>query len=457
MKQKLLKLLLLVLLFATGIDAQNVHFPLHTPNNNYSVGKDTSTIEILVYTWDTTLRSIQKQVNASNQQFRAFIQNYQTYLDSERSALYPQMKKGKLTAFNYQPYFNNKRQTLIGLYNNFTKNNRKTPKRLFPSYVAPTCDSACTNLNFISGDFTGWYGYYEVNNSGFANFNFTGINGGYLGAINKACYDPNTNSYQMRITTGANDYLLQNYCNILMSQVSPWGVGTSVMLGDSTIPNSGMAILSQKFQVTAQSNSITYAYAILIENPPSHSYYEQPFFSVTLFDSSGDTISNCGKYCVSSGPGLPGFKGVWYSPDADTVYWRNWTQVNVPLDKYIGQCVTIQFLVADCSLGGHFGYAYVDASCDKFSIKPSSPAGLICKNHGTITLSGPFGGSAYIWSGPGIVGSDTTQIITVDSAGKYTLILTPVTGDLCKDTLHYTVPGLDSLSASAAVKTPIVC
>src|SRR6185312_7171919 len=48
-------------------------------------------------------------------------------------------------------------------------------------------------------------------------------------------------------------------------------------------------------------------------------------------------------------------------------------------------------------------------------------------------------------------------IITVDSAGKYTLILTPVTGDLCKDTLHYTVPGLDSLSASAAVKTPIVC
>ncbi len=460
MKQKLLKLLLPAILFVAGINAQNIRFPLRNQNNSYSAGKDTSTIEALVYTWDTTLISVQKQVNASNQEFKAFVQNYQTYLDSERSAIYPQIKKGKLSSSNFQPYFNNKRQVLVALYNTFSnnkKNNRQTPKRLFPSYVAPTCDSACTNMNFLTGDFTGWYGYYEVNSSGFGNFNFTGINGGYLGAVNKACYDPNTSSYQMHVTTGGNDYLLQTYARISMPQVSPWGVGTSVMLGDSTGINSGMAILSQKFQVTALNNSVTYAYAILIENPASHSYYEQPFFSVTLFDSSGDTISNCGKYFVSSGPGLPGFKGIWYSPEADTVYWRDWTQVNVPLDKYIGQCVTIQFLVADCSLGGHFGYAYVDASCDKFSIKPSSPTGLICKNHGTITLSGPFGGSAYIWSGPGIVGSDTTQVITVDSAGKYVLILTPVTGDLCKDTIYYTVPGFDSLTATAAVKTPITC
>src|SRR6185312_4802972 len=162
---------------------------------------------------------------------------------------------------------------------------------------------------------------------------------------------------------------------------------------------------------------------------------------------------------VSAGPGLPGFKGVWYSPEGDTVYWRDWTQVNVPLNKYVGQCVTIQFMVGDCSLGGHFGYAYVDASCEQFSIKASSPTGIICGRHGTVVLSGPFGASAYRWSGPkgGIISSDTIGNITVDSAGQYTLILTPVTGDLCQDTLHYTVKGLDSLVASAAVNSPIAC
>ncbi len=461
MKQKLLILLLPAFLYITGINAQNVRFPLYNPNGNNTGVKDQNTTESLVYSWDSTLGSVQKQVNASNQNFNAFIQNYQTYLDSERSAIYPQVKKGKLNTSNFQPYINNKKLALVELYNNFSnnKNNLKTPKRLFPTYNAPTCDSACTNMNFITGDFTGWYGYYEVNSSGVNNFNFTGITGGYLGAVNKACFDPNTSSYQMHITTGGNDYLLQTYARISMSQVSPWGFGNSVMLGDSTIPNSGMAILSQKFQVTAVTNSITYAYAILIENPSSHSYHEQPFFSVTLFDSSGDTISNCGKYFVSAGPGLPGFKGIWYSPEGDTVYWRNWTQVNVPLDKYVGQCVTIQFMVGDCSLGGHFGYAYVDASCEQFSIKASSPTGIICGRHGTVTLSGPFGASAYQWSGPkgGILSSDTIENITVDSAGQYTLILTPVTGDLCQDTLHYTVKGLDSLVATAAVNSHIAC
>jgi gliding motility-associated-like protein len=133
--------------------------------------------------------------------------------------------------------------------------------------------------------------------------------------------------------------------------------------------------------------------------------------------------------------------------------------VNVPLTSYVGQCVTIRFTVSDCSLGGHCGYAYVDASCSQFAITASSPSGIICGKHGYITLSGPAGEKAYVWSGPsgGIISNDTLQNINVDSLGKYKLIITPLTGALCKDTLYYTVKGRDTISNSAAVTATINC
>src|SRR6185312_9299804 len=136
-----------------------------------------------------------------------------------------------------------------------------------------------------------------------------------------------------------------------------------------------------------------------------------------------------------------------------------WTQVNVPLTSYVGQCVTIQFEVSDCQPGGHFGYAYVDASCSEFAITANTP-GVICGKNGYLTLTGPVGEKAYLWSGPkgGIIGSDTLQNINVDSLGKYKLVITPVTGSLCKDTLFYVVKSRDTIKMNTpAVVSSIAC
>src|SRR6185312_5501174 len=108
--------------------------------------------------------------------------------------------------------------------------------------------------------------------------------------------------------------------------------------------------------------------------------------------------------------------------------------VNVPLKHYLGQCVTVVFEVGDCALGGHFGYAYIDASCAPLAIQPTS---YVFCGQDSIILTGPSGESKYKWTGPtkGIISNDTLRNVIIDSAGTYTVVVTPFTGASCNDTL----------------------
>jgi len=212
------------------------------------------------------------------------------------------------------------------------------------------------------------------------------------------------------------------------------------MLGDSDFIGSGVAILSKTFLVTPSNANLTYQYAVFLQNP-SHPYWEQPFFQVTVLDDLGDTIPNCGVNNVVSGPGIHGFDSVNYGRfgGPSKTYYRPWTMVMVPLKNYIGKCVTLIFELGDCSLNAHFGYAYIDASCSSLRIESSSPT--FCGQK-IISLTAPPGASSYTWSGPagGIVGSNTSQTIKIDSAGTYTVVMVSSSGITCSDTLTINVP-----------------
>jgi gliding motility-associated-like protein len=334
-------------------------------------------------------------------------------------------------------------------------------KKEFPSSVAEfehpprrvgvvnPCDSAgCTNMGFDDGTFNTWYGYYQTNSSTGTAHVFTGVTPSFLGPVTEACNDGPcmalmnsayaaglTSDYQLSITSSGNDAMIPS-----ISRVTPFGGKHSAMLGDSDLIEYGSVGLTKTFYVTAANANLTYQYAIILQNPASHTYYTQPFFTVAVLDELGDTIPNCGVYNVVSGPGLPGFKDTSIGKYlVATTYYRPWTIVNLSLKHYIHQCVTIIFQVADCGQGGHFGYAYVSASCQPYGVIASSPA--LCGQK-TITLTAPPGGTSYTWTGPpgsSIVGSNTTQVITVDSAGTYQVIETPVTGVACNDTIQFTV------------------
>ncbi|HTA83765.1 MAG TPA: PKD domain-containing protein, partial [Bacteroidia bacterium] len=399
--------------------------------------------------WKTTMGHLRRKLSLSKDDFQTFVRFNKARIDSDKINFLRKIVAGKVTASNVDGYMAAQESQYVYLYKQFEE-----IKKEYPSSVdefsakelhkpLATCNPGCTNIDFENGTLSGWNAYYATNNSPgtgpTSSFDITGVTGGACGpGVTGAANDPNTNTgggndYQVEIMTGGNDPLAPS-----VPRVSPFGGKYSVRVGDSTNPNQGVAILNQTFMVTAANTNFTYQYAVFLENP-NHPYYEQPFFNVALLDQNGDTIPHCGSYNVVSQSGIDGFKSVYYPSDGDSVYYKNWTVVFASLKAYIGQCVTIQFEAVDCALGGHFGYAYVDASCSSLGLITSSPA--LCGQK-YISLTAPPGGAQYLWSGPtnGIVGTDTTQTIKVDSAGNYQVIVTPVTGKFCADTITINIP-----------------
>lgn len=405
--------------------------------------------------WFYGIDKFESVAGVTKEDFAVFNRFSKNSLDSLRADFSQKIHAGKITLANAKDYDEVLAKALTTVYARFKKIEQLYPSSVaeYRNYHTPmtaqVCDSGCDNINFATGDLTGWYAYYACNNSSSVANDIVYTVGGLAGAVKHAANDtwtsymdaipyyntfPNPSpDYQVNITSGGRgDYLVPS-----IPVVSPFGGNYSVMLGDSTLPNFGVAVLSQTFKVSSANANFTYQYAVFLEHPvlpTPHNYYQQPFFKVAVLDEHNDTIPFCGEYTVVSSSGIFGFKAVYYPPSDDSVYYKDWTQVNVPLTKYIGQCVTVVFEVGDCSLGGHFGYAYVDASCGPLSVLSSSQN--FC-GQDSITLTGPAGEGRYKWTGPigGIRGNDTIRIINIDSVGTYTCVVTPYTGATCNDTL----------------------
>ncbi len=406
---------------------------------------DAETTERICSFWSLTMEQVKIAERADEKEFGIYNRFYAHQIDSTQTEFSKGMFNGSITLSNVKDYMAIRKIFLTGLFEKFRKIESEYPSSVDeyrtyrrPRLGADSCFPACYNSGFEDGTFNGWYGYYAVNNSPTTGFDITGITGGYLGGVTRAAQDPNTGgSYQLRITSGtATDWFLDNYSTYTMSQVSPFGGNHSVMMGDSVGNLQGVSILSQSFMVTSPSASITYQYAAFLENPvPPHSFYQQPFFLVGVLDQNGDTIPGCGTYSKSATYAQQGgFIGIPYPVNGDSIFWRNWSFVNVPLKGYQGQCVTVIFEVLDCALGGHCGYAYVDANCSPENVISSSPA--FC-GQDSIVLTAPQGWGRYFWYGNpsnGIISNDTLQTIDIDSVGTYNVVLTSYSG-LCKDTL----------------------
>ncbi len=418
------------------------------------------------------MEQVRVDVGATKQEYGVFTRFCKHTIDSIHIDFLNRIDANTIGVDNVKAFMQSKKPYLTQLFNNFRQIEQEYPSSVSEYKVEPklrpttdSCFSSCYNTNFGDGTFDGWYGYYGVNSSPDNNigpFNITGVTGGYIGPQVKAAGpDPNTgNDYQLRITAGsATDWFLSNYSTYSMSQVSPWATAPySVMMGDSNRNGQGTAILSQSFYVTPTTSSLTYQYSVFLENPSGHAYYAQPFFSVVVLDQNGDTIPICGQYAVSADSGEKfHFKGIWYPVESDSVYWKPWTIVNVPLKAYVGQCITILFQVQDCSLGGHFGYAYVTASCSPLQLITSSPN--FC-GQDSVSLTAPPGATYYAWIhgvGDTILSDTNQQTVWVKDSGTYTVITTPVTGATCADTISIHVGKIPGPPPHPKFKADTVC
>jgi hypothetical protein len=120
---------------------------------------------------------------------------------------------------------------------------------------------------------------------------------------------------------------------------------------------------------------------------------EMPAFRVKFMTGNGQPISpNCGQYNIYSGQNGVGFQT--YNIDAtNSVSYRNWSMASVDLTPFIGQNIAIEFTTNDCSLGGHYGYAYIDMTC----IAPTLSTDY-CTGSPTAVVTAPDGYNAYSWT-----------------------------------------------------------
>jgi gliding motility-associated-like protein len=270
----------------------------------------------------------------------------------------------------------------------------------------------CVNLDFEDGTFATWTGY-----TGMAGFPIVavGFQADRHTIISQQGLDPITD-------------------NILFKR-SPFGGNFSVRLGNENVGGEAES-LSRQFQVTEESNSILLSYAVVFEDP-GHDPTEQPKFRMEVLDANGLAINNpCFYYSVTATSNLPGF-----STSNEGVLYRNWTPVAVDLTPYIGQTVTVKFTSEDCTLGGHFGYAYFDAKCGKLEV-----VAYDCSQDGII-LSVPSGFIQYAWS----TGANTSfiEVLNPQDGDEFSVVASTEAG--CEVELFYTYSDSSISEAEAQI------
>lgn len=285
--------------------------------------------------------------------------------------------------------------------------------------TAPATQPGCTNIDFNSGSFTGWYGTYGRTMA-------PGPTTAPFPIYTPAFYSTTSSSHT--ITSGAGTDPYGGF-----PVVFPGGAPNSARIGNLDTAGYGGATLEQKFTVTAANALLTYYYAAVVQDA-GHNDWEQPFFRAEAFDCNGNPIA-CSQYLVVGGPGIPGFllsSKIAPGQTVQNVYYRGWTPVAFDLTAYIGSCVRIKFTVGDCSQGAHFAYAYIDVKCDTY--KKVVYTAQNCPDD-LAQIKGPDGFASYKWTGPGIVGPDTTQNISINQSGNYRVAMKVIGDAVCTNNI----------------------
>jgi len=288
-------------------------------------------------------------------------------------------------------------------------------------------DGPCVNMDFEQGDLSGWT-LSRGDVDGSAPYSF----------VNPFLTGPGP---YHQIFGGGVDPV----CGI--QRVNPLSGNFSVRLGNGTGVGARAAKMSQTFLVDPTNFLFTYSYAVVFQSPAGHSLNKLPYFTVRVFDSLGNNVP-CGEYSViADAANAPNYQTTNYG--GSLVLFKDWQSVFVNLSSLIGQNVTIEFTSGDCSLTGHFGYAYVDASCAMQQIIASNS--IICQGDSAI-LTAPSGAGSYLWSN-----GATTQTTVVYSGGNYSCVLTPFAGGGCSITLDITIAENPKPIADFLMTSSVIC
>jgi PKD domain-containing protein len=110
-------------------------------------------------------------------------------------------------------------------------------------------------------------------------------------------------------------------------------------------------------------------YSVILNDPGvSHTLNQKPFFLIRLYDNLGNIIrtvnvlTNPQDCSLNSTNPTAGNNGPFL--------FTNWNCARINTNDLIGQNVRLEFIIADCAFGGHFGTVYIDDFCNTNCANP---------------------------------------------------------------------------------------
>jgi len=205
---------------------------------------------------------------------------------------------------------------------------------LMASSQASAQTTSCANGGFEDGNFSNWTGKYGIRNADGIPFDelTDGFDPGHH-TLTTTGFDPNIGGTLLS-TVGEGNY--------------------AIKIGDAD-GGYEATVISYSFVVTPANKDFSFRFAMVMRDG-QHQGISNPYF---------------GYYILASDPFNPIIDIDTYIADnADPFFtvtngwaWRDWSQKCYDLEKYMGRQVTAMFFVADCNLGAHGAYAYIDGLC----------------------------------------------------------------------------------------------
>jgi len=134
---------------------------------------------------------------------------------------------------------------------------------------------------------------------------------------------------------------------------------------NSTGINSGYQVTRMTRRFTVNESFINFNYLLILQNPGHFPLTNQPFFTVRLRDTLNNILD---QIDVVSNAQDCRFTGL----NNNSVLHTGWVCDRFDTSNFIGEELIIEFVIADCAPGAHFGTVYIDEICNTNCANPLS-------------------------------------------------------------------------------------
>ena len=295
---------------------------------------------------------------------------------------------------------------------------------LFISVLFSKAQTCPPNIDFESGDFTGWTCY----TGGVAAI-------GTQNVITLSPSGPIPGRHTMMSAFPGDG--LDDYGHFPVN--CPNGSKHSIKLGNN-LGGAEAEGVSYEFTIPAGVNQydLIYHYAVVFQDP-NHLEYQQPRMEIEITNVTDNKVITCSSFAFFPyGTPLPGFE-MSDNPQGTTPVWfKNWSAVSINLDNNAGKTIRLFFKTADCTFRKHFGYAYIDVNSE---CTGRFEGASYCPDDTVVNVVAPYGYQGYTWYNSAftqVLGSSQTLSIRPPppSSISVAVVLTPYNGYGCTDTLY---------------------